>query len=378
MMKRFMPLIVVVLILVLGLITFCVANIGEKTVLTDNGAESPSASPTSSDTPSPSPEDPSEEPSVSEESESPYSGPLNPLTGMPVSEDITSQRPYAIMINNISVAQPQLGVSKADIIYEVPVEGGITRMMAVFQDVTGVGAIGSIRSARPYFVELALGLDAIYIHAGGSSDAYASLKSSGISHLDGVNGSKQDIFYRDKQRRQTMGYEHSLTTSGELIDEFLPTYGIGLDHKDGFENKMTFADEAVPAGGEAANSIKVHFNGSKSTSFDATDGQYYLSQYGDSYTDGDDGTQLAVSNMLVLYTGIANIPGDSAGRLTVDLTGSGTGQFFCGGKYIDISWSKKSTSSQLVFTKEDGTELVFAPGKTYICIVNHGATVDIS
>ena len=53
---------------------------------------------------------------------------VNPLTGETVSEDISAVRPYAIMINNISVAQPQVGVSNADIIYEVLAEGGITRM----------------------------------------------------------------------------------------------------------------------------------------------------------------------------------------------------------------------------------------------------------
>jgi hypothetical protein len=374
-MKRFMPLIIVVLVLVLALVTFCVANIGEDEVLAENSGEGTSASP--SFLPSPSPEPPSEEPVTEEPT---YDGPVNPLTGLPVSENVSGQRPYAIMMNNIITAQPQLGISKADIIYEIPVEGGITRMMAVFQDVTDAGAIGSVRSARPYFVELALALDAIYIHAGGSNDAYASLKSTGIAHLDGVNGSKQDIFYRDKYRRQAMGYEHSLTTSGELIDEFLPTYDISLEHSGSFKNNITFADEAAPATGEAAASVKVHFIGTKTTSFEylAEDGQYYLSQYGESYEDGNDGTQLSVTNMLVLYTGIANIPGDTAGRLTVDLTGSGAGYFFCGGKYIDINWSKDSKSSQFVFTEEDGSELVFGRGRTYICIVNNGAAVDIS
>ena len=55
---------------------------------------------------------------------------INPLTGESVSEDISSVRPYAVMINNISVAQPQVGVSNADIMYEVLAEGGITRMLS--------------------------------------------------------------------------------------------------------------------------------------------------------------------------------------------------------------------------------------------------------
>ena len=77
-------------------------------------------------------------------------------------------RPVAVMLNNLKAAQPQLGVSQADIIYEVPAEGGITRMLGVFQTLEGVGDLGSIRSARPYYLELALGHDALFVHAGGS------------------------------------------------------------------------------------------------------------------------------------------------------------------------------------------------------------------
>lgn len=70
-----------------------------------------------------------------------------------------------------------MGQSQADIIYECLAEGGITRMMGVYQSVEGVGMIGSVRSARPYYLELALGHDALYIHAGGSEDAYAKIRS---------------------------------------------------------------------------------------------------------------------------------------------------------------------------------------------------------
>ena len=92
----------------------------------------------------------------------------NPLTGVSgISEEKTKNRPVAIMINNISTAQPvQTGLSKADIIYETEVEGGITRLMAVFQDITTAEKIGAIRSARYPYVDLAMGHNAIYIHCG--------------------------------------------------------------------------------------------------------------------------------------------------------------------------------------------------------------------
>ncbi len=76
----------------------------------------------------------------------------NPLTGLPMEPEYEPLRPIAVTINNLKAAQPQLGISQADIIYEVPVEGGITRMLALYQTVEGIGTLGSVRSARPYFV----------------------------------------------------------------------------------------------------------------------------------------------------------------------------------------------------------------------------------
>ena len=86
-----------------------------------------------------------DEPTVPEETGPEF---VNPLTGEETAADISGNRPCAFMINNIRIAQPQLGISKADIIWEAPVEGGITRMMAVFQDVSDVETIGSLRSSR--------------------------------------------------------------------------------------------------------------------------------------------------------------------------------------------------------------------------------------
>ncbi|WP_300821362.1 DUF3048 domain-containing protein, partial [uncultured Oscillibacter sp.] len=111
---------------------------------------------------------------------------MNPLTGLPMEPEYENLRPIAIMLNNLKAAQPQLGISQADIIYEVPVEGGITRMLCLYQTVEGVDILGSVRSARPYFVELALGHDAVYVHAGGSQEAYSNLRSWKLDHMDGV------------------------------------------------------------------------------------------------------------------------------------------------------------------------------------------------
>lgn len=136
-------------------------------------------------------------------------------------------------------------MSQADILYEAPAEGGITRMMAVFQSVEGVGDLGSVRSARDYYVSLALGHDAVFLHAGGSPQAYSAIKNWGVSALDCVNGPYEGtLFWRDSWRRKNMGLEHSVLTSGDTIQELLPTYSrLRLERKEGWQQDLTFLPE---------------------------------------------------------------------------------------------------------------------------------------
>ena len=157
---------------------------------------------------------PAVEPPVEEEV---YEGPWNPLTGLPCETDLSNARPYAIMLNNLQKALPQYGVAKADIIYEVPAEGGITRMLGIFTDITDLGNVGSIRSARDYYVQIARGHDALYVHAGGSPGAYDLIANAGIDSIDGIKGAYNAIFWRDATRKAVAGYEHSLfLTASEL------------------------------------------------------------------------------------------------------------------------------------------------------------------
>ena len=100
--------------------------------------------------------------------------PTNPLTGLRVDDDYaTTHRPVGVMINNLKAALPQYGLAQADILYEVVAEGGITRLLAIYSDARQVPKIGSVRSARPVYIELATGHDATLIHYGTSTQADA-------------------------------------------------------------------------------------------------------------------------------------------------------------------------------------------------------------
>ena len=316
---------------------------------------------------------PVEEPEPEPEPEPYVPAGTNPLTGEPMEPEYENNRPVAVMLNNLKAAQPQLGVSRADIIYEVPAEGGITRMLGVYQSLEGVENLGSIRSARSYYLELALGLDALYVHAGGSPGAYRDIPAWGVDNMDGVRGSEDaGIFWRDQERRKTKGYEHSLLTSGEKIQEYLDTGTLRTEHREGYVYPQAFIPDGTPAGGSPAEHVKVRFSAYKTGTFDydAESGKYLAGQYGKEYVDGGTGEQVAVTNLLVLETGISVISGDTEGRLNVRLAGEGTGTCLCGGKSVPIFWSKADRNSPFVYTLEDGKLLALGQGNSYVCIIS--------
>lgn len=298
----------------------------------------------------------------------------NPLTGMPMEPEYETNRPVAVMFNNLKAAQPQLGVSQADIIYEVPAEGGITRMLGVFQSLDGVGNLGSIRSTRAYYLELALGHDALLVHAGGSPEAYKDISAWGVNNMDGVRGgaSQETIFWRDAERRKNAGYEHSMLTSGEKVQAYLDKGKYRTEHKDGYTYTQAFAEDGTPVDGTAAQQVKVVFSNYKTGTFsyDASTGLYMIGQYGKDYIDGNSGEQVGVTNLLILETAISVIAGDSAGRLSVKLTGEGKGTYICGGKAVPITWSKADRNSQFVYRLQDGTPLTMGKGTSYVCIIS--------
>ena len=296
----------------------------------------------------------------------------NPLTGETGKVEIASNRPVAIMLNNLQKALPQAGISQADVIYEIPVEGGITRMMGVFQTLDGMeGELGSVRSARDYYVSLALGHDAVFFHAGGSPQAYTALKQWGVDRFDGVNGPYgTDLFWRDAQRKAKAGTEHSMMTSAKRIMENLSGSTLRLEHKDTFDHVWTFTSDT--ATGEPANQVTVPFSTLKNTKFtyDTATGEYLVEQYNAAYVDATNKEQVSVKNVLVLYTDVSKISGDTAGRLEVRTTGQGSGVLARDGVVQEITWKRGTPNDMLAFYDANGNEAALSVGCSYINILD--------
>lgn len=294
---------------------------------------------------------------------------INPLTGEKTDHEIAYKRPVAFMINNIPVAVPQVGVSEADIIFEAIVEGGMTRMMGIYQELPDDLVIGSIRSLRHNYIDFAAGYDAIIAHCGGSNLAFDALERRGYNDIEALSWAG-GLFYRDSWREANMGYEHSLMTTGASINGFLNndcTYR--TTHEDDYRCNMVFSDDPKVSGGDVKNDVDVDFGTGKHMYFtyDAESNDYLAEEYGSPYIDNGTGERVHFKNVVVIRTDVWVC--DDGGHQDMTLTGSGEGWFCVNGVYAPITWSRSDENAQFVYTYKDGTPVTFGVGTTYIAVI---------
>ena len=295
-------------------------------------------------------------------------GYYSPLTGLPISKELSLARPVAVMINNIKASMPQIGISQADVIYECLAEGGITRLMALYLDYKSLPTVGSVRSARDYFLDLAQIHDAIFLHAGGSELAYSQIKTRHIDHLDGVRTTVSGVFWRDPERLKTMSREHTMVTNGEKISYGIQKKNYRTTLRQGFQSPFSFCLVPTEVNGKSATYIKIPNSSSYTAEFyyDLSSNTYKKLQFGAPHVDGANGKQLAFTNLLILYTQQSKV--DSYGRIAVDLTGSGQGYYMYGGKAIPIQWQRNDRDGGITLLNVDGSPLSINRGKTYVSI----------
>ena len=329
--------------------------------------------PTPTPTPEPTPEPtPTPDPNVEPEYR-------NFFNGAPLTEPCYD-RPFAVMINNLRDALPQCGISNADIIYEVLAEGGVTRMMAIFSDIKSAEHLGSVRSIRPYYIDISLGYGAISVHAGGSPEAYDRIHTEKFDDLDGIYIQPvANAFYYDQTRRYS-GYaqEHTYFAEGDRLYECAEKKNFRLTLPEEYDNGLRFVKDATPENGEKAESIRVDFNIGKKTELEyhADTGLYTARQMGGDYIDGNTNKALTFRNVIAIEAETRVL--DDKGRLRVDLISSGKGYYFCGGRYEEITWKRDSVSDCFHYARADGSDLTVSEGKTYIIVLAKGqSTVTI-
>lgn len=289
------------------------------------------------------------------------------LTGEWLPEEETKNRPLAIMLGNTTDALPQYGIGKADVLYECLVEGGLTRLMGIFDNYNDAPKYGSVRSCRLYYAYIAKEYDAIYAHYGQASNAKSFLNSDAIDNLNGLEGAMDSImFYRSGDRPAP----HNVFTTPEGITAGIEKKGYRTTYADDYTGHFLFSDgkDPVVLDGKDAYAMQTSYPNSKTWfEYDAESGMYKRFHYKKEHVDGETGEQLTFTNVIFQF-----IPGrviDDKGRMEFDTVGSGKGIYFTGGKCEDITWKKDSLESPSLFYDNNGDQLVMNPGKTSICII---------
>ena len=304
----------------------------------------------------------------------------SPLTGLATTEALATQRPVAIMFNNLKAALPQHGISQMEVVYEAIVEGSITRLMGVATDWSSLPTLGSIRSSRDYYIDFADCHNAIYVHAGGSELAYAQLGTRKTNNIDGTNGNRASVnaFYRNQERlKKGLGKEHTLFTSGSALATAIAGNKYPTTLKSGFVSPFKFSSNPLNMEGSAAKYVYVPFSTYAQSYFDydAESGLYLKGQYlglkssldkhDSPHVDGNNNEQLAFKNIIILFTKYTTV--DSVGRQAIQFTGSGTGYYITDGKCKPIKWNRESRTGGYTLYESDGTtELLLNRGKTYV------------
>ncbi len=320
--------------------------------------------------------------STTEPTEAPSTEPanVNLLTGLPTLTDgAIGKRPVAVMVNNVDAALPQYGISAADLIFELPVEYDLTRLMAVYGDYTQIPEVCSIRSCRYYYPILAVGFDAIYVNWGmNESVARPTVNSMDIDQYDGDEYGLGDCFGRDKARYESgYAWEHTGVFHGPNFPSVLEKDKVRTDLKEdktGTAFNFVEMDKNAAPNGEDAQKVRVDFGANYSVFTYDEENHEYLKNFKDSpHMDGISKEQLKFENVIVLETEIKPYPGDEVIKY-VDWEGgeNAKGYYISEGKMVPITWSKAGMYGPLKFFDANGNELQLNRGKSYIAFTYAG------
>lgn len=286
------------------------------------------------------------------------------LTGLWIPEEEAKLRPYAVMFNNIKYANPQSGISEASILYEALAEGGITRLMGIIEKPSS-DRIGSVRSARHYFVSVADEYDAIFVHYGQTKYALSKIAELKVDNLSGLEGIGKTVFYRDNSVKAP----HNAFASKKGILEGTEIKGYRTEYRENLCNHFNFYEENTVVEGTTANLVKLGFSSYTTPFFEYNKGEelYYRSQFDGGHIDANTGKQLAFKNIIVQLVEESNI--DSNGYQTIKFeNATGKGYYITNGKAQEITWEKNESGKAMRYLDKDGKLLSINAGKTYIAL----------
>lgn len=293
-------------------------------------------------------------------------------------DENSNERPLAIMIDNNVGNNNHIGLQESYLNYEIIVEGGLTRIMAIFKD-KNVSTIGPVRSSRHYFLDYALENDAIYTHYGWSTYAQSDISALKINNINGLTD--EIPFWRDKtiqaphnvftslNKIKSLALEknYKLTTNNWKNFNYNPKE-INLNEK--FESTPSQENESETKNYVLrANNISMNYSNSqiRSYQYDSTNKYYLRFMNGASHNDKETGENLHYKNVIIEK--VYNYSIDSYGRQDLTTTGTGEGYFVTDGYAVPINWTKSSRSAKTKYTYKNGEEIELNDGNTFIQII---------
>lgn len=291
----------------------------------------------------------------------------------------------------------QYGISSASIIYEAPVEGRITRLMAVFEDYDDLEFIGPVRSSRDYYIHEAMSFDSIYVNWGLAIPWVEKLIES--PHIDNIStdpvidNSYDRAFERNKDLMPGAATEFTGVLNVKKYGEGVEAKGYDKNYRSTFVKTFEFADDDYLATYDnCPDAIKVYPGGTQTNSggygshnpcfeYNAADRLYYRTQWGSAHTCGKTGEQLTVTNVIFkVCHGSRKEPNNpKSDYLDFVTDGSGKAYVFTNGKVIEGTWERKGASdpsygnyfnpNPTLYYDTAGNEIVLNQGKTWICCI---------
>ena len=283
------------------------------------------------------------------------------------------ERPIAVVIDNDGKdSWPHSGLSDAYMIYEMYVEGGVTRLLAFFKG-KDTAKIGPIRSVRHYFYDFVFEHDAFFTGFGVSPKASEDLRNLGVKMMNGILGD-ESYFWREEKYKYDY---HSVYTSIENIKKAMEKKGISQKTDAKF---ISYNDEMTELTSDvSAKKIVIPYNSIYKVTYEYNEEEknYKRTMNSSTVHKSPDGTLYAPVNIILQEVSNYTISGDSAGRQDMRTVGSGKGKYITNGKAVDITWQKNSRRAKTTYKTADGKELVLNPGLTFVNIVPPSMSVVI-
>lgn len=299
-----------------------------------------------------------------------------PVTEVPDDEFYTfmttsDSRPIAVMIDNNSAARPQSGVENAFAVYEMMVEGGSTRLMAIFKD-SDLKKVGPVRSSRHYFLDYVLEHDAIYTHCGWSPQAQSDITTLGINNINELTHNNGKNFFRDSSKKAP----HNLYASLPEIISSAKGRGYSLTTDDGNVFSYNKQDTDIENGSDAT-SVKLPYSNGYTVSYKYNAEKKLYERFINSspHRSASSSDSLFAKNIIVYK--VRNYSTDAYDRQELENIGSGDGYYITNGKMIEISWNKASRGHNTRYTTKDGEPLYINPGNVFVQIVPVNSTITI-